>query len=57
MKNGTMFHNLMEYKDEKFFYNNRTIRFDTVYEDLQWEIFSAYVSDTDFYFIDTNVQG
>ncbi len=53
MKNGSMFHNLMEYKDEKFFYNNRIFRFDTLYEDYEWEIFSAYVSDTDFYFIDT----
>lgn len=53
MKNGTMFHNLTKYKDEKFFYNNRVIRFDTLYEDYEWEIFSAYVTDTDFYFIDT----
>lgn len=53
MKNGSMFHNLMQYKDEKFFYNNRIIRFDTLYEDYEWDIFSAYVTDTSFYFIDT----
>ena len=53
MKNGSMFHNLMQYKDEKFYYNNRIIRFDTLYEDYEWEIFSAYVTDTSFYFIDT----
>ncbi len=53
MKNGSMFHNLMQFKDELFFYNNRIIHFDTLYEDLQWEIFSAYVTDTAFYFIDT----
>ena len=53
MKNGMMFHNLMQFKDELFFYNNRIIRFDTLYEDLNWEVFSAYVTDTAFYFIDT----
>ncbi len=53
MKNGTMFHNLTKYKGEAFFYNNRIIRFDTLYEDYEWEVFSAYVTDTDFYFIDT----
>ena len=53
MKNGSMFHNLMQYKDEKFFYNNRVFRFDTLYKDYEWDIFSAYITDTDFYFIDT----
>jgi sortase B len=53
MKNGSMFHNLMQFKDELFFYSNRIIRFDTLYEDLNWEVFSAYVTDTAFYFIDT----
>ena len=53
MKNGSMFHNLMKFKDESFFYNNRKFRFDTLYEDHEWEIFSAYVTDTKFYFIDT----
>ncbi len=54
MKNGSMFHNLMKYKDEDFFYDNRVFRFDTLYEDYEWEIFSAYVTDTDFYYIQTN---
>lgn len=53
MKNGTMFAHLMEYKNEKFFEQNRIIRFDTLYEDYEWEIFSVYVTDTDFYYIDT----
>jgi|AGTN01.1.fsa_nt_gi sortase, SrtB family len=54
MKNGTMFHNLMEYKDEDFFDANRILRFDTLYEDCEWEIFSAYVTGTDFYYIQTS---
>jgi len=54
MKSGAMFHNLMKYKEEDFFYNNRVFRFDTLYEDYEWEIFSAYVTDTDFYYIQTD---
>jgi sortase B len=54
MKNGTMFHNLMKYKDEDFFYDSLVFRFDTLYEDYEWEIFSAYVTDTDFYYIQTS---
>ena len=54
MKNGSMFHNLMEYKDADFFSANRIFRFDTLYEDYEWEIFSAYVTDTDFYYIQTD---
>ena len=53
MKNGTMFHNLAKYKNPDVFNSNRTIRFDTLYADYEWEVFSAYVTDTDFYFIDT----
>lgn len=54
MKKGSMFAHLMEYKNELFFMENRLLRFDTLYEDYTWEIFSAYVTDTDFYFIETN---
>jgi len=53
MKKGTMFHNLMQYKDEQFFYSHRTFRFDTLYADHEWEIFSVYVTDTSFYYIET----
>lgn len=57
MRNGSMFHNLMKYKDEDFFYANPTFRFDTLYEDYEWEIFSAYVTSTDFYYIQTAFSG
>ncbi len=53
MKNGSMFHNLIKYKKEDFFRNNRIFQFDTLYADYRWEIFSAYVTDTHFYFIET----
>lgn len=53
MKNGSMFHNITEYKNEDIFNNQRIIQFDTLYQDYKWVIFSAYVTDTNFYFIDT----
>lgn len=53
MENGAMFHNLLQYKDKDTFYGNRIIRFDTLYKDYEWEIFSAYATTTDFYYIDT----
>ena len=56
MRDGTMFHNLVEYKNEDVFNSERIIHFDTLYADYDWEVFSAYVSDTDFYFIDTTFE-
>jgi sortase B len=53
MKNGSMFQNLMRYKQKDFFNTNRTFRFDTLYENSEWEVFAAYISDTKFYFIQT----
>ena len=53
-RDGTMFHNLTKYKDSDFFYANRTIRFDTLYKDCEWEIFSVYVTDIGFDFIRTD---
>jgi sortase B len=54
MKSGAMFHNLMRFKDEDFFYANRIFRFDTLYEDYEWEIFSAYVSPATADYIKTS---
>lgn len=53
IESGAMFHNLLKYKDEDTFWGNRIIRFDTLYNDYSWEIFSAYTTTTDFYYIDT----
>ena len=54
MKNGTMFHNVKKYAEEEYFHNNRIIRFDTLYDDHEWEVFSAYVTSTEFYYIETS---
>jgi sortase B len=53
MESGAMFHNLLKYKDKKTFVGSRIIRFDTLYKDCEWEIFSAYTTTTGFYYIDT----
>lgn len=50
---GTMFGHLWYFRDEKFFFANPVIRFDTLYEDYEWEVFSVYVAKPDFYFEDT----
>lgn len=50
---GTMFGRLWYFRDEKFFYANPLIRFDTLYEDYEWEVFSVYVAEPGFYFEDT----
>lgn len=54
MKSGKMFHTLMQYKDKSFFYANRFIRFDTLYRDYTWEIFSVYVTSVDFNYTQTS---
>lgn len=43
MKSGTMFHNLRYYKKEKYLNEHNIIEFDTLGEDLKWEVFSVYV--------------
>ena len=57
MKNGSMFHKLKQLTEEETFKNNRIIRFDTLYEDHEWEIFSVYVTGTDFNYIETSFAG
>ncbi len=54
MKDGSMFADLIKFKDEKFFNKHLMIRFDTLYEELEWEVFTAYVTDTSFYYINTD---
>lgn len=43
MKNGTMFHDLMNYKQKSFFDENRTINLLWDGVDTRWEIFLAYI--------------
>ncbi|MEW9050042.1 MAG: class B sortase [Neobacillus sp.] len=54
MKNGTMFSNLNKYRDKQFLKENRIIYFDSLYEEMRWEIFAVYVTDTDFNYIEPN---
>lgn len=43
-KNGTMFQNLLKYKDESFYKEHPNIRFTTINDDCQYEIMSAFLS-------------
>lgn len=43
-KNGTMFQNLLKYKDESFYKEHSNIRFTTIDDDCQYEIISAFLS-------------
>lgn len=44
MKDGTMFGTLRLFKKKAFYTEHRRFTYSTLYEDTQWEIFSAYVS-------------
>lgn len=48
MRNGSMFKDLVKYKNEEFFQQNDYISFNTLYDEIKWEVFSVYVSDADF---------
>jgi sortase B len=54
MKDGSMFQELMNYKDEKYFKENPIIQFDTLKEPVKWQIFSVYVTNTKFNYIRTD---
>jgi|LSQX01.3.fsa_nt_gb sortase B len=54
MRDGSMFGVLARFKDKNFFQENTTILFYTLYEITEWEIFSAYVTDTSFNYIKQN---
>ena len=54
MRDGSMFAGLMAYKDKTFFETHRRIIYQTPQGTTVWEIFSAYVTDTNFYFIQTD---
>ena len=56
-RDSSMFTRLMDYKSESFFNANRLIYLDQLYEKQTWEIFSVYVTSTDFYYIETRFSG
>ena len=47
MKNGTMFHDLVNYKQQDFFQQNRRIYLLWDGMDTEWEIFCAYIVEPD----------
>lgn len=53
MKDGSMFEGLCSYKDEAFLTQHPIIEFDTLDKAIKWQIFSIYVTDTNFYYIQT----
>jgi len=58
MKTGTVFAGLLKYEYQDYFEQHPTIRFDSIYEDSQYDIFAAFAidvtKDTEFqYYNDT----
>lgn len=47
---------LLKYKDEDFFKEHKIIEFSTLNGNYKWEVFSAYITDTSFFYIDTNFE-
>lgn len=54
MKDGSMFGQLDKFLDEDFFSQHKEFQFDTIYESYRVEIFSVYVTTTDFNYIQTD---
>jgi sortase B len=54
MKNDTMFATLVNFKGASFFNTHKVIEYATPTGLTKWEVFSAYVTDTSFYYIQTD---
>lgn len=54
MRDNSMFQSLTGFLEEDFFYNHGTIRYDTMYESYEAEVFAAYNTTTDFDYIQTD---
>jgi sortase B len=48
MKKGTMFHALVNYKTKSFYEKHPTIEFNTLYDNMTWDVFSVYVVDSGY---------
>lgn len=55
-KDQTMFTGLMSYKDKNFFLNNDKIVFNTLYQESEWQVFSVYVTDVKFDYLETEFE-
>lgn len=47
MKDGSMFKDLVQYKNKDFFYSHGIIHMDSLYEENDWQVFSVYVVNAD----------
>lgn len=45
MKSGTMFAELLKYKDTSFYESHKIINFDTIYEEKKYQVFAAFYTD------------
>lgn len=54
MKNETMFHTLHKYKDKEFAEAHRYITFNTLYENMTWEVFASFKTNINFDYIRTS---
>lgn len=54
MKNGSMFRTLHNYREEEFAKEHLYITFNTLYEDMVWEVFSTYKTPITFDYIQTS---
>ncbi|WP_317076625.1 class B sortase [Clostridium neonatale] len=54
MHDGSMFNDILNLKDKKFFEENPDIYVSNLYKELTWEIFAVYVVDADTETIDVN---
>ena len=50
---GELFHHLESFKKKDFFDYYKIIKFDNLYSDMEWEVFSVYVINEDEYFLQT----
>ena len=48
---NNMFADLEKYKKQEFFENNKIIKFDNLYSDMEWEVFAVYYTKEEDYYL------
>lgn len=56
MKNGTMFGDLKKYADQAYAEEHARVYFDSLYEGYDVEVFAAYETTIEFYYIETDFE-
>lgn len=56
MKNGTMFGDLKKYGEQDYAEKHASVYFDSLYEGYDVEVFAAYETTIDFYYIETDFE-